>query len=89
MTKDQKTIKLLTTKVEDLEAQLKDANYWKEYYSKECSKLREDNNQVHATLTLMGIPKEDLTVSNRLVLLMTKIGLNSVIKLQAKTGEEQ
>lgn len=89
MTKEQRKIKELTAQVEDLTKKLKDVNYWKDYYSSENSKLREENNQVHSTLTIMGIPRDDLSIASRLTLLMAKIGLNSVIKLQAKTEENQ
>ena len=88
MTKDQRKIKELTNKVTELEKQVKDEKYWHDYYAKECSQLSKDAEQVHATLTLMGIPKENLSISNRLVLLMTKIGLNSVITLKTKNEEE-
>ena len=89
MTKDQRTIKELREKVAELEAKVADEKYWHEFYSKEHAKLRESVNQVHATLTIMGIPKGELSISNRLVLLMTKIGLSSVIQLQAKNEEDQ
>jgi len=87
MTKEQKTIKELKAQVEALEEKLKDSKYWEDYYRAEAGRLREEINQVHDTLDAMTVPRKgaqdnNMTLSGRLTLLVTMIGLRSTITVR-------
>ena len=88
MTKEQRTIKQLQTKITELEEKLKDSEYWKNHYQNEANEKRKEIEDVQTVLDAMGVPgktkgsySSDLSITARLTLLMTMIGLQKEIKV--------
>lgn len=79
MTKEQRLIKELTTKVTDLEKSYKDKDNSLHYIQDERNKLSDELNDLHATFDLLGVPKRrkgtysDLSANARLTLFMAQI----------------
>lgn len=88
MTKEQRTIKQLQTKITELEGKIKDTEYWKKYYQDEANEKKKEIEDVNTVLDAMGVPAKTkgdysskLSISSRLTLLITMIGLQKEIKV--------
>lgn len=93
MTKEQKLIKELKTKVEELEKTNKDLAYWKEYYSKEASSKQSELEDLHATFDLMQVPRKcatrsNISVANRFTLFLAMIGFKNTISIKGVNDDE-
>lgn len=96
MTKEQRKIKALEAEIETLTGKLKDAEYWKDYYSKESSRKETEIREIHSTLDSMGVPSKSrgnynttLSIGSRLTLLITMIGLSNVVKVKNTLLDEE
>jgi hypothetical protein len=89
MTKEQREIKQLKLENEELQKKLKDSDYWKNHYQNANSDKENEIQDVHTVLDAMGVPNKTkgqypktLSISARLTLLTTMIGLSNVIKIK-------
>ena len=80
MTKEQRTIKELTTQVADLTKQLADEKSNKEYYYKEYSKAQDELKELHNTFDLLDVPRKtsaqycsELSLNSRMTLYIAGI----------------
>lgn len=84
MTKEQRLIKELTTKVNDLEEMCKDKETSLRYAQEERSKVTAELNDLHSTFDLLGVPRKrkgeycSLSANARLTLFMAQINNISV-----------
>lgn len=84
MTKEQRLIKELTTKVTELEQSLKDKDSSLRFAQEERSKATAELNDLHSTFDLLGVPKRvkgeycSLSANARLTLFMAKTNNISV-----------
>ena len=88
MTKEQRTISQQRKQIEELEKKLKDAEYWRETYKNSSNEKDKEIKDVQTVLDAMGVPGKtkgqypsDLSITARLTLLMTMIGLQKEIKI--------
>jgi predicted RNase H-like nuclease (RuvC/YqgF family) len=93
MTKEQKTIKELKARVEELEKTNKDLAYWKDYYSREIDAKRSELEDLHATFDLMQVPRKSATrnnisVANRFTLFLAMIGFKNTISVKGVDSDE-
>lgn len=92
MTKEQRLIKELTTKVNDLEALCKEKDTSLKYSQKECDKLKVELNDLHSTFDLLAVPSRvkgtynDLSANARLTLFMA---MRNNIKVTQPSSEDQ
>ena len=96
MTKEQREMKRLKLENEELQKKLKDSEYWKKYYQDANSEREKEIEDVHTVLDAMGVPDKTkgsytktLSISARLTLLTTMIGLSSVIKIKNTLLDEK
>ena len=86
MTKEQRLIKELTTKVNDLEAMCKDKETSLRYAQEERSKVTAELNDLHSTFDLLNVPKQvkgeycRLSANARLTLFMAQMNNIPVVK---------
>ena len=79
MTKEQRLIKELTTKVNDLEELRKEKESSLRYAQDERNKATTELNDLHSTFDLLGVPKRrkgeyrDLSANARLTLFMAQM----------------
>ena len=88
MTKEQRTISQQRKQIEELEKKLKDAEYWRDSYKNSSNEKDKEIKDVQTVLDAMGVPgktkgsySSDLSITARLTLLMTMIGLQKEIKI--------
>ena len=78
----QRKIKALEKQVADLQESVKSKESWNNYVEGEKRKYQAEIEETHKVLNLMGVPQKDLPLPSRLTLLMTMIGMRSVIQIQ-------
>lgn len=96
MTKEQREMKRLKLENEELQQKLKDSEYWKKYYQDADSAKGKEIEDVHTVLDAMGVPDrtkgsyaKTLSISARLTLLTTMIGLSNVVKIKNTLLDEK
>ena len=78
----QRKIKALEKQVSDLQDSVKSKESWNNYVEQEKRRYQAEVEETHKVLNLMGVPQKDLPLPSRLTLLMTMIGMRSVIQIQ-------
>lgn len=78
----QRKIKVLEKQVTDLQDTVKSKDSWNNYVEQEKRRYQTEVDETHKVLNLMGVPQKDLPLPSRLTLLMTMIGMRSVIQIQ-------
>lgn len=78
----QRKIKTLEKQVSDLQDSVKSKESWNNYVEQEKRKYQAEVEETHKVLNLMGVPQSNLPLPSRLTLLMTMIGMRSVIQIQ-------
>ena len=84
----QRKIKTLEKQVTDLQESVKSKESWNKYIEGERHKYQTEVEETHKVLNLMGVPQKDLPLPSRLTLLMTMIGMRSVIQIQKQEQED-
>lgn len=78
----QRKIKALEKQVTDLQASVNSKESWSNYVEQEKRRYQAEVEETHKVLNLMGVPQSSLPLPSRLTLLMTMIGMRSVIQIQ-------
>lgn len=78
----QRKIKALEKQVADLQDSVKSKESWNNYIEQQKREYQNEVEETHKVLNVMGVPRSNLPLPSRLTLLMTMIGMRSVIQIQ-------
>lgn len=84
----QRKIKALEKQVTELQESVNSKESWNKYIDEQKRKYQNEVDETHKVLDLMGVPQKNLPLPSRLTLLMTMIGMRSVIQIQKQEDND-